>query len=164
MLTTLTVLIALICVLLMGAVLIQNPKGGGVDATFGGAQANQMFGAAKSTDFDYANTVLLMAVKMRNPQAAIMFSEWNGLDSDTHKILMSKVASVGDCAVSGEYTAGKKLVISDINVDATPREQELHRRNLNREHARLVTRLIGGMPVASYYKELEHIGFAIDEI
>ena len=51
MLTTLTVLIALICILLMGAVLIQNPKGGGVDATFGGAQANQMFGAAKSTDF-----------------------------------------------------------------------------------------------------------------
>ena len=51
MLTTLTVLIALVCVLLMGAVLIQNPKGGGVDATFGGAQANQMFGAAKSTDF-----------------------------------------------------------------------------------------------------------------
>ncbi len=49
--TTLTVLIALIGVLLMGAVLIQNPKGGGVDATFGGSQANQMFGAAKSTDF-----------------------------------------------------------------------------------------------------------------
>jgi len=35
----------------MGAVLIQNPKGGGVDSTFGGAQANQMFGASKSTDF-----------------------------------------------------------------------------------------------------------------
>ncbi|MCR9054328.1 preprotein translocase subunit SecG [Phaeodactylibacter xiamenensis] len=51
MLTTMTVLIALVCVLLMGAVLIQNPKGGGVDSTFGGTQANQMFGAAKSTDF-----------------------------------------------------------------------------------------------------------------
>jgi preprotein translocase subunit SecG len=51
MLTALTVLIAMICVLLMGAILIQNPKGGGVDATFGGAQANQLFGAAKSTDF-----------------------------------------------------------------------------------------------------------------
>ncbi len=51
MLTTLTVLIALVCVLLMAAVLIQNPKGGGVDSTFGGAQANQMFGAAKSADF-----------------------------------------------------------------------------------------------------------------
>jgi preprotein translocase subunit SecG len=46
-----TVLIALVGVLLMGAVLIQNPKGGGVDATFGGNSANQMFGAAKSTDF-----------------------------------------------------------------------------------------------------------------
>ncbi|MCB0560881.1 MAG: preprotein translocase subunit SecG [Lewinellaceae bacterium] len=51
MLTAMTVLIALVCVLLMGAVLIQNPKGGGVDSTFGGSQANQMFGAAKSTDF-----------------------------------------------------------------------------------------------------------------
>ncbi len=51
MLTALTVLIALVCVLLMAAVLIQNPKGGGVDATFGGSQANQMFGAAKSADF-----------------------------------------------------------------------------------------------------------------
>ena len=46
-----TILIALVAILLMGAVLIQNPKGGGVDSTFGGAQANQMFGAAKSTDF-----------------------------------------------------------------------------------------------------------------
>ncbi len=46
-----TVFIALISILLMAAVLIQNPKGGGVDSTFGGSQANQMFGAAKSTDF-----------------------------------------------------------------------------------------------------------------
>lgn len=49
--TGIVVLIALVCVLLMGAVLIQNPKGGGVDSTFGGSQANQMFGAARSTDF-----------------------------------------------------------------------------------------------------------------
>jgi len=51
LLTTLTVLIALVCVLLIASVLIQNPKGGGVDPTFGGGAANQMFGAAKSTDF-----------------------------------------------------------------------------------------------------------------
>ena len=51
MLTVITVLIALICVLLMIAILIQNPKGGGVDSTFGGQSANQLFGAAKSTDF-----------------------------------------------------------------------------------------------------------------
>ncbi len=47
----LTILTALVCLLLMGAVLIQNPKGGGIDSTFGGSQANQMFGAAKQTDF-----------------------------------------------------------------------------------------------------------------
>jgi preprotein translocase subunit SecG len=50
MITFLTILIALVCVLLMLVVLIQNPKGGGVDSTFGGAGANQMFGAARSTD------------------------------------------------------------------------------------------------------------------
>lgn len=51
MTTALTILIAINCVLLMLVVLIQNPKGGGIDSTFGGQGANQMFGAAKSTDF-----------------------------------------------------------------------------------------------------------------
>ncbi len=51
MLTLITILIALDCVMLIGVVLIQNPKGGGVDATFGGQSANQMFGAARSADF-----------------------------------------------------------------------------------------------------------------
>jgi preprotein translocase subunit SecG len=51
MVAGLTILIALTCVLLMAVILIQNPKGGGVDSTFGGGAANQMFGAAKSTDF-----------------------------------------------------------------------------------------------------------------
>ena len=49
--TAITILIALVSVLLMVSVLIQNPKGGGVDATLGGSQANQLFGAAKSADF-----------------------------------------------------------------------------------------------------------------
>ena len=51
MLSGITVLTALVCIMLMGVVLIQNPKGGGVDATFGGNASNQIFGAAKSTDF-----------------------------------------------------------------------------------------------------------------
>jgi preprotein translocase subunit SecG len=50
MLTGMTVLIALVSVLLIGVILIQNPKGGGLDSTFGSA-GNQMFGAAKSADF-----------------------------------------------------------------------------------------------------------------
>lgn len=52
MLPLLTVLIALVCLLLMGVVLIQNPKGGGLDSTFGGSKsASQMLGAAKTSDF-----------------------------------------------------------------------------------------------------------------
>ena len=51
MVTVMVVLTALVCVLLMVAILIQNPKGGGVDSTFGGTATNQMFGAAKSADF-----------------------------------------------------------------------------------------------------------------
>ena len=51
MVTALTILITINCVLLMLVVLVQNPKGGGIDSTFGGQGANQMFGAAKSTDF-----------------------------------------------------------------------------------------------------------------
>jgi preprotein translocase subunit SecG len=51
MLSLIAILIAIDSVLLIGVVLIQNPKGGGVDATFGGNSANQMFGAAKSADF-----------------------------------------------------------------------------------------------------------------
>jgi preprotein translocase subunit SecG len=48
-LTTLTILIAIVAVLLIAAILIQNPKGGGIDSTYGSG-ANQMFGAARSAD------------------------------------------------------------------------------------------------------------------
>ncbi len=51
MVTLMTILIALVCVLLIVIVLIQDPKGGGVDATFGGQSATQIFGAARSVDF-----------------------------------------------------------------------------------------------------------------
>jgi preprotein translocase subunit SecG len=48
--TLLTILIAFISVLLILAVLVQNPKGGGIDETLGRG-ANQVFGAARSADF-----------------------------------------------------------------------------------------------------------------
>ncbi len=50
MMSFLIVLIALVAVLLMAAVLIQNPKGGGIDQTFSGS-AQQIFGASRSADF-----------------------------------------------------------------------------------------------------------------
>lgn len=60
MLSFLSVLIAVVSVLLMATVLIQNPKGGGVDANFGG-QAQQLFGAARSTDIVEKATWVLAA-------------------------------------------------------------------------------------------------------
>ncbi|MFN7327109.1 MAG: preprotein translocase subunit SecG [Chitinophagales bacterium] len=49
MLSLLSILITIVSLLLMLVILIQNPKGGGVDPTLGG-QAQQLFGAARSTD------------------------------------------------------------------------------------------------------------------
>jgi preprotein translocase subunit SecG len=43
-------MINFLSLLLIGAILIQNPKGGGLDQNFGG-QASQIFGAARSSDF-----------------------------------------------------------------------------------------------------------------
>ncbi len=60
--TFLTVLTALVCILLTLAVLVQNPKGGGIDSTFGGGAANQMFGASKSADFIEKATWVLAGV------------------------------------------------------------------------------------------------------
>ncbi|HMG14028.1 MAG TPA: preprotein translocase subunit SecG [Saprospiraceae bacterium] len=51
MLTFLVIITAIVCLLLMLVVLIQNPKGGGVDSTFGGNATNQLFGASRSVDF-----------------------------------------------------------------------------------------------------------------
>ncbi|MFN8356571.1 MAG: preprotein translocase subunit SecG [Spirosomataceae bacterium] len=45
------VLVIIIAVLLMLAVLIQNPKGGGLNSQFGGSgSASQLFGVKKTTD------------------------------------------------------------------------------------------------------------------
>jgi preprotein translocase subunit SecG len=51
MIVLLTILIAIISTFLIIIVLVQNPKGGGLNSAFGGAQsANQIIGAANSTD------------------------------------------------------------------------------------------------------------------
>lgn len=46
----LTVIMIVICVLLIAVVLIQNPKGGGVGAGFGGS-TSQIMGVKRTTDF-----------------------------------------------------------------------------------------------------------------
>jgi len=82
MVTALTILIALNGFLLILIVLIQNPKGGGVDATFGGQGANQMLGAARSSDvvekitWGLAITMFILAIV-----TAIIVTNTSGGDS-----------------------------------------------------------------------------------
>ncbi|MFT6850757.1 MAG: preprotein translocase subunit SecG [Sphingobacteriales bacterium] len=49
MYTFLTILTVVICALLVLVVLVQNPKGGGLSSSFGGAGASQMMGGVKRT-------------------------------------------------------------------------------------------------------------------
>ena len=49
MYTIFSVLIIITCILLLLVVLVQNPKGGGLSATFGGG--NQVMGVKKTADF-----------------------------------------------------------------------------------------------------------------
>ena len=48
MVTLLTILITIVCVILMASVLIQNPKGGGIDSAFGGTSVHHQIGVARS--------------------------------------------------------------------------------------------------------------------
>jgi preprotein translocase subunit SecG len=50
MYTALIVIICILAVLLILAILIQNPKGGGLAGEFGSAGASQMFGVKRTTD------------------------------------------------------------------------------------------------------------------
>ena len=62
MVTFLTILIVIACILLIMVVLVQNPKGGGLSATFGGS-SSQYFGVQRTTDFlEKATWALAIAV------------------------------------------------------------------------------------------------------
>lgn len=54
-------LIACAAFLLITIVLVQNPKGGGIDSTFGGAKADRTLGVARSTNLTEKLTWTLAA-------------------------------------------------------------------------------------------------------
>jgi preprotein translocase subunit SecG len=82
MITMMVVFIALICLLLMVAILIQNPKGGGVDSTFGGTASNQVFGATKSADFiEKATWYLAAALFILCIITSVMVSGGGGVEA-----------------------------------------------------------------------------------
>ena len=62
MITILMIFIILVAILLMGIVLIQSSKGGGLAGTFGGSDASMMFGVRRTTDFLIKLTSVLAAI------------------------------------------------------------------------------------------------------
>lgn len=67
----LTVLIILVCLLIMAVVLIQNPKGGGLGAGFGGAASN-IIGVQKTGDvLEKATWYLAVALLVLSLTSAI---------------------------------------------------------------------------------------------
>ena len=67
----LTVLIIIVCILIMAVVLVQNPKGGGLGAGFGGAASNIM-GVQKTGDIlEKATWYLAIALLVLSLTSAI---------------------------------------------------------------------------------------------
>ena len=85
----LIVLTIIICVLLALVVLVQNPKGGGLDASFGGV-SNNTFGAKRTTDFlEKATWVLAVALVVMSISSALYIRSWRG-DSTVQDIMNSQ--------------------------------------------------------------------------
>lgn len=76
----------IICILLALVVLVQNPKGGGLDASFGGV-SNNTFGAKRTTDFlEKATWYLAVALVVLSISSALYIRNWKG-DSTVQDIL-----------------------------------------------------------------------------
>ncbi len=81
MYTFIVVLIVIICILLSLIVLVQNPKGGGLDATFGGV-SNNTFGAKQTTDFLEKGTWYLAIALLVLSLGASLYVSSKGTVSD----------------------------------------------------------------------------------
>lgn len=88
----LTILIIAVCVLLVLAVLIQNPKGGGLSATFGG-MGNQLMGARKATDFIEKSTWTLVISLLVLSLVSGIFMPKKGVEEVQKSELEDKVAN-----------------------------------------------------------------------
>lgn len=89
MTTFLSILIALDSAMLILVILIQKPKGGGIDSNFGGFGANQMLGAAKSVDFIERLTWILAAILFILSIITAIYVGSVGLDAPTDVPLKS---------------------------------------------------------------------------
>jgi preprotein translocase subunit SecG len=62
MITIMMIALVLVAILLMGVVLIQSSKGGGLAGTFGGGDASAVFGVRRTADFLIKLTSILATI------------------------------------------------------------------------------------------------------
>ena len=62
MITILMILLVIVAIMLMGVVLIQSSKGGGLAGTFGGGDASMVFGVRRTADFLIKLTSILATI------------------------------------------------------------------------------------------------------
>lgn len=113
-----TILIIIVCVLLTLIVLIQNPKGGGVNASFGGA-SQQIFGASRTTDV-IEKTTWTLAIML------LVFTICSGFFIDKKSVAAKKNAATQEnkTAVSPELDiVSKRLKETGQNAPVAPQPQ-----------------------------------------
>lgn len=85
MYTLLVILIILAAVLLIGVVLIQNPKGGGLGQSFGGF-SNQIMGVQRTTDFlEKATWTLVITIAVLSLFTVFFIDKTGGVDDNKPK-------------------------------------------------------------------------------
>ena len=92
MISIITILILLACVILGFFILIQNPKGGGLSGTFG-SMSSQVMGVKQSDDVMEKGTWTLISVIGGLCIISVMFfAKPQGIDSNGSKAVPSKSA------------------------------------------------------------------------
>ena len=90
MYTIFSVLILINCILLILVVLVQNPKGGGLSATFGGG--NQVMGVKKTADFlEKATWYLAISLLIFSLASNIVISSSNNSGASNQSIIQEQI-------------------------------------------------------------------------
>lgn len=117
----LVVLTIVVCLFLAVAVLVQNPKGGGLDASFGGV-SNNTFGAQRTTDFlEKATWFLAVTLVVLSLGSALYLHNWQG-GSDVKDIMNTKTESTTDEGVFEVVDDAQQPAITPAPNDETPNE------------------------------------------
>lgn len=115
----LVVLTIVVCLFLAVAVLVQNPKGGGLDASFGGV-SNNTFGAQRTTDFlEKATWFLAVALVVLSLGSAVYLHNWKG-GSDVKDIMNTKTENASDEGVFDVVDDAQQPAITPVQDEETP--------------------------------------------